>query len=960
MAFRPAYGVLFALLAPLVPTLVRAADPPKADPPPALRCQVNVRKTPLRELIPDADLQRLAVSCTSDVPTGSGGGAGGQGGVDGAASRGTAGPSATGSESLIPFAGSIELRQVGKRLFARAEAGTYFVFEHIPAELPPGPSEWDIHDGRSTLLGTIQLTVAERPLGIALDGNGKPTLAVRYAGQYIDSNHWHTGKSVEGAAVVTVNNASSSRFVELAPNWSMPSTLQQLTRNWLVPEQPPTQPRCAIPQPGFEDEKLDAVSDDHARAYERCIAGRLHWSVSSKTWDAEATQMHFLGNMWSSGTTVLTDLSQFRFAVMKVKPGPLVLDVALVDGTTGEANTVIWYRESVTVALLARRESLPLPVSSALRIECGNATAQNGETRGVDAAEFDGGACKLVYDPFRLEHGQSAQVQAAQATVERAKRRLWDSRSRRPPGTSGHGHIGQGLAAITAPAQPRGKPRYRAICEGAGKQGSSAAAASPEPSTAKASPKQTVPPILLDSPQELIELEGRARERKAEMELCEDDPKACAPDRPTFEVGASRNVEDEAWTAPPDNKEAACKAALAAVTAIYDQAATAQAALEQAEFDIASTNESLGKAWAELIDAYSTSRPTADLEKKFVDAREQYDRKAEALTRAQQEADYTEHRKAGATAERQAADLECGGKADDPVGKAKRAAYLEACQELAGVQESYGRFTEDELQEARLLWTAERRLQDLFGEFAEELSLAGRQDLIVTVSRTGAQSKSFLWVLDNPTVQNEVALPALDTSNASGPYMIEAKLNGALPPNVVRRPNESATTTAQVVIDPDDLRFLAYLRPRGKGALPNWARVFITIPFDAIAVRFPARPSELPDSTTMTEAQLVAPRMGLAAVLEPWDFNVGRNAWAIPIRFEVGSYLFSTDHGFDPAFFGGAKVALPLLDLPDGVAKDQLNTDVTIGFFVEKPFDYPGAHFLVTTGLDILSIFGTK
>jgi hypothetical protein len=251
---------------------------------------------------------------------------------------------------------------------------------------------------------------------------------------------------------------------------------------------------------------------------------------------------------------------------------------------------------------------------------------------------------------------------------------------------------------------------------------------------------------------------------------------------------------------------------------------------------------------------------------------------------------------------------------------------------------------------------------------ADLLKFYGRQNVKVTLRRAGATEQMTTWSLD-PARANSIPLPALtEDDNASGIYTVIASVNGPIPPSVQFRPPRGAargvesTSTAL-----GDLEFRANLRPRGRfgwQVLP--IRAFMTFPLNFTGIRFPADPSRLRSSSQNTFAQATQLQLGTVVAIEPWNYDSGRNPLPIPTRFATGFHLYDISDGeFTPAFVLGATIVLPIVDLPKGVAEDQLGTDAALGLFwevdlqEESPFAY-GNHFLVTLGLNVFSLFGAK
>jgi hypothetical protein len=245
------------------------------------------------------------------------------------------------------------------------------------------------------------------------------------------------------------------------------------------------------------------------------------------------------------------------------------------------------------------------------------------------------------------------------------------------------------------------------------------------------------------------------------------------------------------------------------------------------------------------------------------------------------------------------------------------------------------------------------------------LKYYGRQELTLSVRRGQAEQQA-VWSLD-PTADDQVRLPIpADAKNAIGIYTVVASLRGRLPPPVTYR---SGAATAQGNANPalGDLEFKANLRPRGPfGWKAAPIRAFMTFPINFTGLRFPARPEELKSSSSSPTAQVTPLQVGVLFAVEPWNYDTGRNAWPVPTRFVTGAHLYNLSDGeVSPSWVTGVSVTLPIFDLQKGVAEDQLGTDVALGLFwevdiAEKDWITHGHHGLITLGLNVLSLFGSK
>jgi hypothetical protein len=245
------------------------------------------------------------------------------------------------------------------------------------------------------------------------------------------------------------------------------------------------------------------------------------------------------------------------------------------------------------------------------------------------------------------------------------------------------------------------------------------------------------------------------------------------------------------------------------------------------------------------------------------------------------------------------------------------------------------------------------------------LKYYGTQELNVTVRRGEAQ-QTFPFRVD-PTLEKEIELTVpRDAKNTTGIYAISVSLKGpALPAVTWRTPQAPGDGTVSDGLG--DLTFHANLRPRGPfGWKVAPIRAFLTLPISFTGVRFPARPSELSKSSNSANAQISKIEAGALLAIEPWSYDTGRNPWPVPTRFVSGLNLYNVSEGkFVPSWVTGVSLTLPLIDLQKGITEDQLSTDVALGFFweadvTEHDWLTRGNHLLVTLGVNVLSLFGSK
>lgn len=243
------------------------------------------------------------------------------------------------------------------------------------------------------------------------------------------------------------------------------------------------------------------------------------------------------------------------------------------------------------------------------------------------------------------------------------------------------------------------------------------------------------------------------------------------------------------------------------------------------------------------------------------------------------------------------------------------------------------------------------------------LKYFGPQLVTISLAHGDAPDQTKTSRID-PSVDSDIYLPALPPgAKTDRLYTVTVRPDRALPPAVLYR----GQTTPGDGVFTGELEFRASLRPRGPyGWKVVPIRVFATFPVNVTGVRFPAATSELRASSHPVWGQVSPVQAGVLVAVEPWDYNTGRNLWPIPTRFVTGMHLFDLSEGaFTPSWVTGLSVTLPIVNLQKGAAEDQLGTDAALGLFWEvdlrekQPFRY-GHHALVTLGVNVLSLFGSK
>jgi hypothetical protein len=315
----------------------------------------------------------------------------------------------------------------GATVFARVETDgggaepthTFLRTERVPSTLPVGTQELEVRVNASAF-GTLRIPV-QPGLAVMTDAQ-KPALNVEYGADPLD--RWHSGKSVDGLAVVTPKSANDVRTVlntatltdsvllEVGRALSAaaaPSTTdcrklwdkrgcgwRDLETSALLDEDfpdtfcPPAKFECAPAlTPGEEElkacegvayeakvnvckEKMDEGEDVFTVEQRQALdIHRDHaraWRVSSPSWGAST----WFEEDWlirKSGRQ--PDLASIGFVVTATQPAPLTASVELFD----PASKVTLFRTNLLLASGARLESLPLPLAAALSVECGKRPA---------------------------------------------------------------------------------------------------------------------------------------------------------------------------------------------------------------------------------------------------------------------------------------------------------------------------------------------------------------------------------------------------------------------------------------------------------------------------------------------------------------------------------------------------------------------------------------------------------
>jgi hypothetical protein len=342
------------------------------------------------------------------------------------------------------------------------DAGTgrirYLATHRVPADLALGTQELELRFGRA-LLGTLRVGVRTHGLKVSEDASHAADLSVSYGVEELDA--WQSGQSTAGFAVTTPNVTDEPVFItnraklenvdpglrELGQRLSGMRRDETMCRDYwrthgcdwrgadgakLNPNDP--YPFCAaVPifkcdgQPSvcdgvslewkvdycFEEIKVGAdpfTLDEDARLDSYRARARA-WRVRSASW---GEQVWFNETWLRRNDARQAGIEAIEFAVFSERRDPLRVEIELRD----DAKDVVLFRANVLLANGARRESLPLPLADALKVECGQKepkraqdrrqrfrdTLLNGQVRAVQDEDLDSGLCQLHYDHSRMLH----------------------------------------------------------------------------------------------------------------------------------------------------------------------------------------------------------------------------------------------------------------------------------------------------------------------------------------------------------------------------------------------------------------------------------------------------------------------------------------------------------------------------------------------------------------------------
>lgn len=179
----------------------------------------------------------------------------------------------------------------------------------------------------------------------------------------------------------------------------------------------------------------------------------------------------------------------------------------------------------------------------------------------------------------------------------------------------------------------------------------------------------------------------------------------------------------------------------------------------------------------------------------------------------------------------------------------------------------------------------------------------------------------------------------------------------------------TATTTrgSQGAQAPSTPIFRVAVRPTGttylglRNAYGSGVRAFATVAVIPFAVRAPASASELRNSSDAPGVQIVAPRVGVNLVVEPWSYRNRRHLWAtyFPVRLVAGFTLFQvSERVFAPSSVLGAGISLPIAASESASA---LSASISFNVFWEHEFrENGGNHLLITSSFDLLSLLSPQ
>lgn len=224
-----------------------------------------------------------------------------------------------------------------------------------------------------------------------------------------------------------------------------------------------------------------------------------------------------------------------------------------------------------------------------------------------------------------------------------------------------------------------------------------------------------------------------------------------------------------------------------------------------------------------------------------------------------------------------------------------------------------------------------------------------------------AQGRLNKWTEDKGRCNVDfMALPVpANDQQGDGPYRVDIRVDALTPEATYRDATGSGQSKTQLIAGLPDRQFRAVLRPRGPfGFRKRQIRMFATIPVQISGLRLPAIPRNLRASTDNPYAELTSIRSGVLVALEPWDYDAGRNRWALPLRFLAGFNLLSVDvrgASFEPTATLGVAATFPLLQSDKKIAS-QIGTSLALGLMGELDLRDAHPYLLVSLGFNVLSL----
>lgn len=256
----------------------------------------------------------------------------------------------------------------------------------------------------------------------------------------------------------------------------------------------------------------------------------------------------------------------------------------------------------------------------------------------------------------------------------------------------------------------------------------------------------------------------------------------------------------------------------------------------------------------------------------------------------------------------------------------------------------------------------DQMISDKFDPPAQIRALLGPQRVVVTVQREGGTEVETWAILTPSEWARGVALPVAE--GGSGPlYTVKARLAAKVAGDVHYR----QAVADDGIAEWSHLAFSATLRTRGAFSFGcaerkrqpmtepikcHSIRAYITVPIEGSAVRFPAAPSTLRNSSQPAEVQYVPPRVGMLAAIELWDHVRGTN-W-LPLNPSLqGGLRFLQLGAQDVRMYStlGLAITAPLFSESTG----QLGTTVNLGAYWEN--DFAGNnHAVISASLNVGSL----